>query len=468
MKKLAYLIGIKGVAMTALAIYLKEGGYQVMGSDVKDTFITDKVLSDNQIEVRDGFRATNVPNNADIAIVTGAHGGMSNPEAIYAKQKNIPTYMHGVFLGKLMDSKVGISVAGCHGKTTTSSMIASLLVKSRLDPSYLIGTSEIYGLGPAGHLGKGNILVAEADEYKTCPVSDPTPRFLWQKPQLLIITNIEFDHPDAFKNIEEVKNTFITFTKNLQNGGCIIACIDNKAVQEILPFIKGRVITYGFSPQAEYRIVHHAFSKNLAFMRVQFQGREIGEFTLTTSGKHNLLNGLAASIAANNIGIDWNEIQKNLRQFKGSKRRFELVANMNSILLYDDYAHHPSEIESTLAGAQKWFSDKRIITIFQPHTFSRTKALFHQFAGAFKQSDITVITEIYASAREISDASINSSLLVWEGNKQKKNMLYLPSKEEVMGFLKKTIHEQDVIITMGAGDIFSWHPDIVQIMKSYG
>lgn len=466
-KKKAFLVGIKGVAMCALAVFLKEKGYLVSGSDTKEIFATDKILTQKKIKVLEGFDPNNISPDISVVIVTGAHGGMKNPEAQKALQFHIPTFMHGVFLGKLLDDMYGISVAGCHGKTTTSSIAASLLVNSGFDPSYLIGTAEIVDLGSAGHYGKGKIMVVEADEYKTCPLTDPTPRFLWQKPQIIIITNIEFDHPDAYRNIDDIKLSFITFTKNLGPNGIVIACIDDKNVQDILPFIKGKVISYGFSPQSDYRITQFSFESGLSFMRIAYHGREIGEFVLKIPGRHNLLNALAASIAVNSSGVSWDAIQKNIKGYTGCKRRFEKIAEMKSISLYDDYAHHPSEITATLSAAKKWFPQSRIITIFQPHTFSRTKALFKEFTHAFISADIAIIVDIYPSARESIDRSIHSTLLVKEANKIKKNVIYLPGEKEVLDFLEKAVKKNDLLITMGAGDIFSYHEKIISILKNH-
>ncbi len=459
-KKLVYLVGIKGVAITSLAVYLKEKGYEVTGSDVEDTFPTDKILKEKKIKIKKGFSEKNIDNIYQLTVVTGAHGGMTNVEAQKAKEFGIPTYMHGEFLGKLMEGKFGISIAGCHGKTTTSSLIAFLLQRGGFNPSYAIGTAEINGLGPAGHFGSGKIFVAEADEYVTCPQTDPTPRFMWQNPKILVLTNIEYDHPDVYANIEEVKMAYRNFIQKLGGDTVIVACIDNENVSSVLAGTNKKVITYGFSPAADFRISHFYFNEGISFMQVMHKNIGLGEYMLQISGKHNLLNSLAGIIVAQQLGMGNENIKRFLKLYTGCKRRFEKISQVKNVLFYDDYAHHPSEITATLLGAREWFKTRRIIVIFQPHTFSRTKALLSDFAKSFLQADIVLMVDIYPSAREKKDNSINSKMIVIEANKNKKNALYLDSKEKALNYLAENISSNDLIITMGAGDIYTWHNDM--------
>lgn len=462
-KKQAYLIGIKGVGMTALAVILRQKGFEVSGSDVKEEFQTDKILSKYKIRVNEGFSPEHVNPDLSLVVVTGAHGGMTNVEAKKAQGLGIPTYMHGRYLGKLMEGKTGISVAGCHGKTTTASLIAFLFKKANLDPSYAIGTAEIIELGPAGNFGKGKYFIAEADEYVTCPATDMTPRFLWQKPEIMVITNIEFDHPDVYKNIDEVKEAYISFINNLEKDGILIACIDDHNIQEVIKRVKIPVITYGFSPQAKFQITQYSFRCGNSFMKVKCDNINVGEFMLQIPGKHNLLNALAASIVASTAGVSWEKIANIIKNFKGTKRRFELIGESRGTLFYDDYAHHPSEIKSTLAAARTWFPDRRIIAIFQPHTFSRTKALLSQFSGAFVDADEALIADIYPSARESMDPTINSDILVQQVNKFKKNAKYISTKAKLIEYLENKITEKDIILTMGAGDIYLWQKDLLTL-----
>lgn len=465
MKKSAYLIGIKGVGMTALAVYLKEKGYVVTGSDTSDVFATDSILKKFGIGIKKGFTRENIEKKYDLVVTTGAWGGMTNPEAKRAIELGLPTYPHGKAVGLLSQDACGISVAGCHGKTTTSALIASLLTSAGLKPSYIIGTAQINNLGQPGHFGGGKYIVLEADEYMTCPVTDKTPRFLWQHPRILVMTNIEYDHPDAFANIEDVKDAFVRLTENVSDEGIIIACCDSKEIQDILPRIKRKVITYGFSPQADYRIEKCYFGSCVSFMHVVQGNIALGEYMLRISGKHNLLNALAAGIAANYVGISWDKIKEYLKVFAGTKRRFEKICEVGTMLLYDDYAHHPSEIVATVRASKEWFPDKRVVVLFQPHTFSRTKALFIEFAKSFKGADLTVITDIYPSGREQFDKTISSEMLVAAAKKYTKNVTYQGNKKEVLKFLKENISDNDLLLTMGAGDIFLLHQDIEKLMR---
>lgn len=456
-----YLVGIKGVGMTSLAVYLKQSGAYVAGSDTQDIFQTDKILNSFNIPIFKGFYQKNLNNSYTEVIVTGAHGGMLNIEARQSVKLGIPTYMHGAYLGKIMRGKFSISVAGCHGKTTTSALIAFILNRNGYQPSYVIGAPEISDIGPAGHFSRGKYLVLEADEYMTCPQTDKTPRFLWQQPQMEILTNIEYDHPDAFKNIEEVKISFLKFIQKLSVNGLLIACLDDGYTRQILPLVNVPLITYGFSPQADFYISKCYFGENVSFMRVSAKsGIEIGEFMLSVPGKHNMLNALSASIAANYIGLGWDKIKEAVKSFKGAKRRFEFIEKIKNSILIDDYAHHPSEIMATIQAARDWYPNKKIIAIFQPHTFSRTKMLMAQFAKSFILADIAIITDIFSSKREIADYSVSASKLVDEAKKVKNNCLYLKNKQAVVNFLKDKVEDNYIILTLGAGDIYTWHQDI--------
>jgi UDP-N-acetylmuramate--alanine ligase len=467
MKKIkkAYLIGIKGVAMTALAVILKEKGYQVTGSDKPEQFATDIILNKHKIPVKVGFLRNNLSTDYDLVVVTGAHGGMTNIEAVAAIERKMDVYMHGKYIGILMGKKTGISVAGCHGKTTTSALISSLLVHLGTDPSYAVGAAMINDLGAAGHYGRGKYFVVEADEYMTCPLTDKTPRFLWQFPEISVITNIDYDHPDAYENINEVKSAYFKFIGNTSPSGVVVACIDNQYVAEILPKIKRTVITYGFSPRADYRINKYHFGEGVSFLQIKSHGVNIGEFMLRIPGRHNLLNALGAMVAVNQTGVSWDKIKKAVKYYTGCKRRFELIAKIKNTLLYDDYAHHPSEIMATLGAVKQWYPDYKLTVIFQPHTFSRTKVLMNDFARAFTLADKVLVVDIYASAREKADTSINSSILAEKINKEKKNAEYFQGKAKCLEYLSENKGQKEIILTMGAGDIFLWHKDIITVLN---
>lgn len=461
-KKHAYLVGIKGVAMTSLAVYLKEKGYKVTGSDVGETFFTDKILRSNNIKILEGFKAENLQKKLSLVVATGAHGGATNTEVRQAQKLALPFFMHGKYLGQLLDAKRGIAVAGCHGKTTASSMIAMILAKAGLDPSYAIGTAYINGLGPAGHFGSGAYFIAEADEYMTCPLTDRRPRFHYLHPQIAVITNIEFDHPDEFNDLSEVKKAYLDFAANVKDDGLLIVCIDDKTIKGLLSEFKhSRIITYGFSPKADYRIEKYTSVGTHSFMNVVNKNITIGQFMVKVAGKHNLLNALAAIIVAREVGLSWEKIKHALAEFTGSNRRFELIKELQGRSLYDDYAHHPSEIRATLQAFKERFVDKQIIIIFQPHTFSRTKSLKSEFATSFLNCDLVLLADIFPSAREKFDSSISSKDLVAQINRTKNNAFYAPDPKSAINIIKNRIIYESVIVTMGAGNLYLWHKELI-------
>lgn len=466
--KFFYLIGIKGVAMTALAVYLKQQGHRVEGSDVEEIFSTDRILQENNIEIHKGFNPKNISKDIDMVVATGAHGGANNIEMQKAVEFGIPNYMHGVFLGKIMQDKYGIAVAGCHGKTTTSAIITKILIGAKLDPSYLIGTAYINGLGAAGHSGKSKYFIAEADEYMTCPHTDKTPRFHYLHPQIALINNIDYDHPDEFKNLNQVKKAYLKFSEGLPKNAILILCIDDPAINSIYKKFKNKkIITYGFTESADYRIVNYSIEENRFTMNIKNKNIVRENMSINIPGKHNLLNALGASIACEIIGIDWTLIKKNILNFTGCNRRFEKIADYKDFILFDDYAHHPQEIKSTISAAKERFPDKKLIIIFQPHTFSRTKTLINDFENAFKKADSVYITDIFSSAREKQDSSINSAILVARINSIKSNANYIINSNDLFSKLSKSSLKNSVIMTMGAGNLNQWHQKIKAFLSNH-
>ncbi len=456
-----HFVGIKGVGMTPLAIIAKEAGLEVTGSDVDEIFITDEPLKNSGIEPYKGFFPDHV-GEAQLVITTGAHGGYKNPEVVFAKEKNIPVLTQGEAVGLFMDGKifgrktVGISVAGTHGKTTTTAMIATVLKECGADPSYLVGTSTIPSLGNAGHYGKGQYFVAEADEYATEPAVDKRAKFLWQHPTNAVFTNLELDHPDVYDNIDSMRETFLTFAKQLPESGVLIAYGDDHEMKKMLKDYSGRVITYGFSPANDFIIERTSVSGKNTFFYVKGFESSLGEFMLRVSGEHNCLNALASIIISLEAGLNIEDIRKALREFTGTKRRLEFIRALDSgALLYDDYGHHPTEIRKTLAAVRSVYPKEKIICIFQPHTYSRTKVLFEEFSRAFNHADEVILIDIYASMREQPDVSISSKLLVESIKKYHKAALFLPKINDVVQYIdEKRPGKDTVIITMGAGDIY--------------
>src|SRR3989338_8942363 len=443
MKKIKsiHLVGIKGVGMTPLAIIAKEAVIKVSGSDVADDFITDKVLKKAGIMPKVGF-ATNNVGDVDLVIATGAHGGFNNIEVLEAKRRKIKVITQGEAVGVFMDGAIfgrkfiGISVTGTHGKTTTTAMIATLLKANNFDPSYLIGTSGAVSLGAPGHYGNGNYFVAEADEYMSEPTFDRTIKHMWQHPKIAVITNIEFDHPDAYDSLDDTREKFLAFANQLPKDGVLITCGDDPQVRKMLSEFKGRKITYGFAKQNDYIV-----------------GDVLKDIKLLVFGDHNKLNAIAAFIVGREIGLSVEQIKKGLVLFKGSKRRSEFIGTLNSgALLFDDYGHHPTEIQKTLKAFREKFPSSKIVCIFQPHTYSRTKSLFEQFCASFDNADVVILTNIYASLREKPDLTVSIRDLA---SRIGEKALFLPTLPDVIKYINSQgFGNNAVIITMGAGDVY--------------
>ena len=463
MKKIKniHFVGVKGVGMAPLAIIARQAGLSVTGCDIDEEFITDLSLKSANVEVFKDFSSEHVK-LCDLVITTGAHGGFDNPEVIEAKKQGIPVWTQGQAVGEFMKGEIfgksfeGISVTGTHGKTTTAAMIATILKVNNLDSSYLIGTGEIPSLGLPGHFGKGKFFVAEADEYATEPKYDKTPKVLWQKPKIAVITNIEFDHPDLYSSEEEIKDTFLKFINNLSNDSIVVVNGDGVLVQKMLSEYKGKVVTFGLSHENDFYIERYQISENIMFFWVKNGGTLIGEFSIGVVGEHNALNALGAIVAALEAGISIEMIKRGLLQYKGSKRRFEYVGKLASgALLYDDYAHHPTEIKQTLSAFRKTFPKSKIVCVFQPHTYSRTKSLFEQFSSSFNDANVVILTNIYPSLREEKDHTVSSKLLAESVAKFNRNVLYLPELSDVIEYVDKNSFGKDtIIISMGAGNVY--------------
>lgn len=454
--KRVHMVGIKGVAMAAMAVYLTQKGVKVTGSDVPDEFPTDAELKAAHIPVFGGFDPAHVLQKTlpDAVVYTGAHNGRDNVEVAAAIATSIPVFPHGQALGMVMNPYRQIAVGGSHGKTTTSAMIAAILDSAGAKPSYAIGCGSIGGLGAAGKFGTGNWFVAEADEYVTDPRHDKTPRFLWMKPEILVVTNIDFDHPDVYGDLSSVQDAFVQLQKQQVAQQLTIVNIDDP---KSAPLLAGKhVITYGFSPRADVRISHVGDGAERTFFTLEQRAAKLGEFTLKVPGVHNVANATAAIIASQNAGVSWDQIRAGLLTFTGTKRRFEKVGNARGAIFYDDYAHHPAEIEATIAAARRWYQDSRIIAVFQPHTYSRTKALLGEFSKAFDATAISIIADIYASARESDTLGITSETLVEHIAKRGKEVYIGSGVENVVTLLDKLVTSGDVIVFMGAGDIATW------------
>ncbi|KKQ52563.1 UDP-N-acetylmuramate--L-alanine ligase [Candidatus Woesebacteria bacterium RIFCSPHIGHO2_01_FULL_39_17] len=455
--KHVHLTGIKGVGMTALALCMRDLGIKVTGSDVEEEFVTDVFLRKNHIDWNIGFGEKNLSPRPDLLVTTAAHSGLLNPEVQSAKNLGIKITTFAEFLAELANTKEVVGVCGVGGKTSTASMITVLLNDAGLHPSFAIGVGNIYPIGVSGRFDKkGKNFVCEADEYVVSPGVNNIPKFMLLNPKILVVTNIEYDHPDIYASFEDTKKAFRKLFEKLPSDGLLIACIDNSNVSDAIKGLRKPVITYGFNQKADWQIKVIKFKAQKTFFSLysKKENRIFDNLELNIRGRFNVQNAAATFIVGNFLGIDKLDLRRGLSSYLGCRRRFEKMGEYKKALFFDDYAHHPEEIKAALIAAREWFPKKRIVSIFQPHTYSRTKALFKEFSEAFADADIVGFMDIYASARESKDASVSSELLAKETRKNNPEAFYLGGHKKTLEWINKNVKKGDVVLTMGAGDIF--------------
>ncbi len=448
-----HFIAIGGIGMSGIAEVLLNLGFEVSGSDLRKSEITDK-LESLGATIFIGHDANNV-HGADVVVYSSAISP-ENPEMQEAKRLGIPLIPRAEMLTELMRMKSGIAVAGTHGKTTTTSLLAWITSRAGMDPTFVVG-GKILSLATHARLGEGEFFIVEADE------SDGS--FLKYSPVISVVTNIDDDHLDYYHDIENIKSAFVAFINKVPFYGAAILCIDNRNVQEILPQIMRPYVTYGFSKQARYT----ACKIEQQGARTFFSVCEHGEIKLETSmvlpGRHNVQNALGAIAAARELNIPYDVIGDAIESFGGVYRRFELKGMFGNVPIYDDYGHHPSEIRATLAAAREAYPDKRIIAVFQPHRYTRTKDHLLDFASSFHDADLVLATEIYA-ASETPIPGISGRKVFEEIRKfGHKNIEYFPTKEEIIEYLQTNLSDDDIVITLGAGDINAVGIELVKRSK---
>ena len=455
-----HFTGIKGVGMTALALCARDLGIKVTGSDTDEVFVTDDTLARRGLTWLNGFSTDHLNQRPDLVVFTGAHGGFDNPEVVEAKRLGIPVLSHAEALGELTRGKDIITVAGVGGKTTIASMVATLLDSAGRHPSFSVGVANIMALGTPGRYDKeGKQFVTEADEYAISPGIDNRPRFTFQNPKVLIIPNLEHDHPDVYSTFEDTKRVFLEFTDKVPSDGLLVACIDNKNVRELIKNTKVPVQTYGFSEDADWKI-ESVVIKNEKAHTTLLHSSVVYKFSLNVPGRFNVLNATATIMAVEFLGLTQKELSQGIEAYTGCRRRIEKVLEKDGVTYYDDYAHHPSEIRAVLSALRDWYPDRRLVAVFQPHTYSRTKVLFEEFAQSFGNANKVAIMDIYASAREEKDLSVDSETLSTEAKKYHNNVQYTDGHEKTLEFLTQNTQNGDVIVTLGAGDIFHLYDEL--------
>jgi len=437
-----HLVGIGGIGMSGIAELLINLGYEVSGSDIKETEVT-RHLSELGGSLFQGHEPAHIE-GADVVVFSSAVRE-DNPEIAEAGKCAIPVIPRAEMLAELMRLKYGIAIAGAHGKTTTTSMIASILTKGELDPTVVIGGRlNIWG-GSNARLGRSDFLVAEADE------SDGS--FLVLSPSIAVITNIDREHIEFYHDMNSLRETFVNFINKIPFYGRAILCLDDKEVQGVLPRLRKSYITYGLSPQSDIQASDITKEGLTTRFTVSSQNTEIGQVTMNMPGDHNVSNALAAISVGMELDIDFQNIADGLSDLGGLKRRFEILGESNGILFLDDYGHHPTEIVNVIGAAKESWPDRRLIVVFQPHRYTRIKDLYEKFVVSFNQADLLIITPLYEAGEEAIPGIHSEFLYKGIRDHGHRRAALCTSKEDAVSFLIDEMKPGDVILTLGAGDI---------------
>jgi UDP-N-acetylmuramate--alanine ligase len=437
-----HFVGIGGIGMSGIAELLLNLGYKVSGSDLSSSDLTRRLQSIGGV-IYEGHAAKQIK-GADV-VVTSAAIVPDNPEVIAAAQASIPVIPRAEMLAELMRLKYSVAIAGAHGKTSTTSLVAAVLDEGGLDPTVVIG-GKLKSIGINALLGEGDFIVAEADE------SDGS--FLKMSPTIAVVTNIDREHLDFYKDLDHIKEVFLSFIDRIPFYGLAILCLDDEPIQDIIPRIKKRFTTYGVSSQADIQ-AKNIESKGLkSRFAVKHLGEHLGEISLNLPGIHNVYNAMASIAVGLELGIDFEVIKSALEIVQGVQRRLEIKGIARDITVVDDYGHHPTEIKVTLQAAKESWPDRRIVVVFQPHRYSRTEALFDDFTRSFYQSDMLVVLPIYAASEKAIKGVDSQSLFEEIRAHGHKDVVFMPSFKTAVSHLKQTLTGGDILLTLGAGDVY--------------
>lgn len=442
-----HMVGIGGIGMSSIAQVLLARGFRVSGSDARRSEVTDALVERGAI-VYEGHDAAHI-DGAGVVVYSSAVKVDENPETREARRRGIPLIGRPVMLAELMRTKTGIGIAGTHGKTTTTSMVGMVCSDAGFEPTVIVG-GKVAAFGTNALLGDGDLIVIEADEY------DRT--FLRLTPVIAVVTNVEADHLDIYEDLDDIRGAFTQFAEAVPFFGAVIACVDDANVQSMLPKITRRVVTYGTARQADLRADHVRPVGTTTHFDVVLGMERLGEVRLPVPGLHNVRNALAAIAVGLELEIPFDDIAHSLERFTGVERRFQHVGEGGGITVVDDYAHHPTEIRTTLDGASAAFPERRLVLAFQPHLFSRTRDFLEDFAHAFLGADTLVLTDIFPSRERAEDfpgvtAAGLADLARRSGHR---DVHHVADKEDVPAFLASITRPGDVVMTMGAGDIYRY------------
>lgn len=449
-----HFVGIGGIGMSGIAELLLNLDHQVSGSDLQETEITRR-LENLGATIYYSHQSHQVA-DADVVVVSSAIDS-DNPEVLAANSDyHVPVIRRAEMLAELMRLKYAVLVAGAHGKTTTTSMVGTVLAEGGLDPTVVIG-GRLNAWGTNAKLGQGDFVVAEADE------SDGT--FLLYSPTIALVTNIDTEHLDFYKDLDEIKETFLEFMNKVPFYGLNILCLEDEHIQSLMPRINKRVVTYGFSAQADFQareVVFHGLSGSYI---ASCRGQELGKVDLSIPGWHNVLNSLAAVAVGHELEIPFPAICRGLKEMTGVQRRFQIKGEVSGVTIIDDYGHHPNEIKAVLRTIAESFPDHRRYVLFQPHRYTRTQALFDDFTTAFYQSDVLIVTDIYAASEPPIPGVHAEKLATAIQEHGHGNIRYIPNLMDLIPLVMEEVREKDVVLTLGAGNIWQTGEELLKQLQ---
>lgn len=446
-----HFVGIGGIGMSGIAELLINLDYTVSGSDMKVSPVTARISNLGGTIFPD-HKADNIE-GADVVVYSSAVP-QDNPEVVEARERNIPVIPRAEMLAELMRLKYGIAVAGAHGKTTTTSMVASILMHGNLDPTVVIGGRlDIWG-GSNAKLGQGDILVAESDE------SDGS--FLTLSPTIAVVTNIDLEHVDHYGDMDTIRSTFVDFINKIPFYGTAILCLDNEEIQNIMPLLKKPYLTYGMTSQADIQAKDIRQGTFQTEYEVFFNDASLGQVVVGMPGSHNILNSLAAIAVGLELEIGIEDIKKGLKDLGGLERRFQIKGEKSGILVMDDYGHHPTEIMATLETAKTCWPDRRLVVLFQPHRYSRTKALFDRFVISFNQADALIVMPLYSAGEKPLEGVDSERLFRGIKAHGHREIILCRDRNEAMPLLQNLLRSGDVVMTLGAGDVHAIGSELLE------
>ncbi|MBA3019031.1 MAG: UDP-N-acetylmuramate--L-alanine ligase [Proteobacteria bacterium] len=449
-----HFVGIGGIGMSGIAELLLNLGYKVSGSDIKSSDITRRLKKLGGI-IFEGHSEDQLC-GADV-VVTSSAVRPDNPEVVAARKTSIPLIPRAEMLAELMRLKYSVAVAGAHGKTSTTSIIASVLSKGGLDPTVVIG-GKLKSIGSNALLGRGDFIVAEADE------SDGS--FLKMSPTIAVVTNIDREHLDFYEDLNSIKEVFLSFIDRIPFYGLAVLCLDNEPIQELIPKIKKRFTTYGLSTQADFHARDIVFSDQKSRFDIYHMGDMLGNITLNLPGTHNVYNSLASIAVGIELDIPFDIIKHALETLEGVQRRLEVKGEVRGITIIDDYGHHPTEIKTTLRAVRESWPDRRIIAVFQPHRYTRTKALFDEFTRSFYQSDRLVVLPIYPAGEDKIEGIDSNGLCEGIRTHGHKEAVFKEDFKEAVLHLKEILEPGDILLTLGAGNVWKVGEEILEELRA--